>query len=84
MSNFPDRFPYRIRKTATSLGFRKTCAHCSNGVEYPIAYMASIDVTHIYYVTDKSRQPVVLCNKVCAAEYFWKEYCIRRLNGNFN
>lgn len=81
---YPEKFPYTISKTGHALGWRKVCLHCQTGIEFPKAWRVRIDDTYIYLVCEtKKMAGAPLCSKKCALEYWWREFCIRRLNGNF-
>jgi len=81
---YPKTFPYRVTAGNRYLGWRKTCAHCASSVEYPISYHVWLAGGYLCRLTDRSRTEPFLCGLDCAHKFFWREFCIRRLNGQFN
>ncbi len=81
---YPKKYPYAIKAGEQYLGWTKTCAHCSSTVEYPMSYHVYLAGAYLCKLTDHSRTEPFLCNTKCAQEFFWREFQIRRLNGQFN
>lgn len=80
---YPAKFPYVVKKNGIAFGWRKICRHCDSSVEFPIGFSIFLNKTYLCEVTNHARDREPLCNEKCAAEYFWKEFCIRKLNGQF-
>jgi hypothetical protein len=80
---YPKKFPYTVKTGERYLGWQKTCAHCSSTVEYPRSHMIFLAGHYLCTLTDRSRNEPLLHDGKCCYEYFWREFCIRRLNGQF-
>lgn len=80
---YPAKFPYEVREGERIMGYKRTCAHCSSSVDYPKNHFVYLNDRFLCTLTDHARKQPNLCNLKCAHEFFWREFCIRRLNGNF-
>jgi hypothetical protein len=83
MDEYPKKYPYAVVTGERYLGWRKSCAHCGSTVEFPRTHFVNLGGSFLCTLTDRARNEPLLCEGKCCYEYFWKEFCVRRLNGNF-